>query len=107
MEEAFNVERVTKEFFEKYRDLFLRLKESLDEITNKDDKVKVEFKKKNIDTVDFAKKLLGQIVFLYFLQKKGWFGVPRGKEWGEGDKAFLRHLYNKAKQENKIISMTS
>ena len=101
LEEAFNVERVTKEFFEKYRDLFLRLKESLDEITNKNDKVKVEFKEKNIDTVDFAKKLLGQIVFLYFLQKKGWFGVPRGKEWGEGDKAFLRRLYNKAKQENK------
>ncbi|MDI1240971.1 MAG: TaqI-like C-terminal specificity domain-containing protein, partial [bacterium] len=43
-------------------------------------------------TDDFAKKLLGQIVFLYFLQKKGWFGVERDNQWGTGDKHFLRTL---------------
>jgi len=32
--------------------------------------------------VNFAKKLLGQIVFLYFLQNKGWFGVGRDEDWG-------------------------
>jgi hypothetical protein len=101
LEEAFSVERVTKEFFEKYRDLFLRLKESLDKFIEKNNKIETEFEEKNIDTVNFAKKLLGQIVFLYFLQKKGWFGVPRGKDWGEGNKQFLRQLYNKANKENK------
>jgi len=101
LENAFSIERVTKEFFEKYRDLFLRLKESLDEIIKKDAKVSADFKEKNIDAGDFAKKLLGQIVFLYFLQKKGWFGVPRGKDWGEGDKKFLRNLFDKAQKENK------
>jgi hypothetical protein len=101
LEEAFSVERVTKEFFEKYRDLFLRLKESLDKFIEKNNKIETEFEEKNIDTVNFAKKLLGQIVFLYFLQKKGWFGVPRGKNWGEGNKQFLRQLYNKANKENK------
>ncbi|HAG08583.1 MAG TPA: hypothetical protein DCK87_03325, partial [Desulfotomaculum sp.] len=101
LEETFSVERVTKEFFEKYRDLFLRLKESLDEIIKKDAKVSADFKEKNIDAGDFAKKLLGQIVFLCFLQKKGWFGVPRGKDWGEGDKKFLRNLFDKAQKENK------
>ena len=35
------------------------------------------------------------------MQKKGWFGVPRGKDWGEGNKQFLRQLYNKANKENK------
>src|SRR5205085_11317144 len=40
-----------------------------------------------------AKKLLGQIVFLYFLQKKGWFGVKRDADWGTGDKSYLRHLF--------------
>ena len=101
LEDVFSVEKVTKEFFEKYRALFLRLKESLDEIVKRNPKVEADFKEKNVDTVDFAKKLLGQIVFLYFLQKKGWFGVPRGKDWGEGDKKFLRHLFEKAQKENK------
>ena len=92
-EEAFSVEKVTNEFFEKYRDLFLRVKEELDEILKKDSKVKADFAEKNIDPVDFVKKLLGQIVFLYFLQKKGWFGVARGQNWGSGPKDFLRRLF--------------
>ena len=95
LEEAFNVETVTKEFFEKYRNLFIRTKLELDKIVQKDPKVKKEFESKNINTVDFAKKLLGQIVFLYFLQKKGWFGVERGKPWGTGSKDFMRRLFNK------------
>ena len=104
LEEAFSVERVTKEFFEKYRKLFLRLKESLKEIVKRDSKIKADFEKKNIKSDDsdeldglgdFAKKLLGQIVFLYFLQKKGWFGVKRGEQWGSGSRHFLRELFNK------------
>lgn len=101
LEDVFSVEKVTKEFFEKYRDLYFDAKKALDEIVEKTKAVKDGFYKKNIDTVDFVKKLLGQIVFLYFLQKKGWFGVPRGKDWGEGDKKFLRTLFLKAEQENK------
>src|SRR5699024_905308 len=31
--------------------------------------------------------------FLYFLQKKGWFGVPKGGDWGSGPKHFLRELF--------------
>ncbi|MCL4386353.1 MAG: BREX-1 system adenine-specific DNA-methyltransferase PglX [Actinobacteria bacterium] len=93
LEEAFNVERVTKEFFEKYRELFFWIKETLDEILSKDSKIKADFESKNINTVDFSKKLLGQIVFLYFLQKKGWFGVARDGDWGTGPKNFLRELF--------------
>ena len=33
---------------------------------------------------DFVKKMLGRIVFLYFLEKKGWLGVPEDKKWGDG-----------------------
>jgi len=93
LEEAFNIEKVTKEFFEKYRELFLWTKETLDEIVKQDAKVKADFEAKGVNTVDFAKKLLGQIVFLYFLQKKGWFGVERDAEWGTGTKQFLRELF--------------
>ena len=95
LEDAFSVEPVTEEFFEKYRDLFLRLKESLEDIVEKDATIKADFKTKNVQTDDFAKKLLGQIVFLYFLQKKGWFGVKRGKDWGSGSKHFLRELFDR------------
>lgn len=95
LEDAFNVEVATKEFFQKYRELFIRTKLELDKIVKKNENVKNEFERKNINTVDFSKKLLGQITFLYFLQKKGWFGVERGKPWGTGSKDFIRRLFNK------------
>ena len=107
LEEAFNVEKVGREFFEKYRELFFRLKEDLDRIVDKDAIVKAEFEKKGINQADFAKKLLGQIVFLYFLQKKGWFGVGRGKDWGEGDRRFLRNLFERAKSSAKNSAKNS
>jgi hypothetical protein len=99
LEEAFNIEKVTKEFFEKYRDILIWTKEELDEIFRTNKKVKSEFITKNIDFVVFAKKLLGQIVFLYFLQKKGWLGAK--EKFGDGDKKFLRNLFEKAKKEKK------
>jgi hypothetical protein len=95
LEEAFNIEVVTEEFFRKYRDLFIKTKIELDKIVKENEKVRNEFQRKNITPIDFAKKLLGQIVFLYFLQKKGWFGVEKGKPWGTGPKDFIRKLFNK------------
>lgn len=93
LEEAFNIEKVTKEFFDKYRELFLWTKETLEEMIKKSINVKRDFQDKSVNAVDFVKKLLGQIVFLYFLQKKGWFGVGRDEPWGTGPKNFLRLLF--------------
>ncbi|MBA4389654.1 MAG: restriction endonuclease [Syntrophus sp. (in: bacteria)] len=93
LEAAFNIETVTKEFFEKYRELFLWTKEILDSIISENKMVETDFAAKGVNTIDFAKKLLGQIVFLYFLQKKGWFGVGRDADWGTGPKSFLRELF--------------
>ena len=95
LEEAFNIEKVTKEFFEKYRELFLLTKDTLEDVVKRDRKIREDFKTKGVNTVDFSKKLLGQIVFLYFLQKKGWFGVKRDADWGTGPKNFLRELFEK------------
>ncbi len=95
LEQAFDIEVVTKEFFQEYRDLFIRTKLELDKILKNSQKVRQEFENKNINSVDFAKKLLGQITFLYFLQKKGWFGVKKGEQWGKGSKDFIRKLFNK------------
>jgi len=95
IEKAFNIEVATREFFDKYRDLFLEVKETLENIISKDEKIRGDFAAKEVNAVDFSKKLLGQIVFLYFLQKKGWFGVERDKKWGTGPKNFLRLLFEK------------
>ncbi len=95
LEDSFSIEKVTKEFFKKYRELFLKINESLKEVVEKDQKVRDDFIQKNVDNADFTKKLLGQIVFLYFLQKKGWFGVARDSDWGTGSKRFLRELFEK------------
>ncbi|MDR1452967.1 MAG: Eco57I restriction-modification methylase domain-containing protein [Candidatus Margulisbacteria bacterium] len=98
IEQAFNIETISDEFFEKYKELYGQLKESLDKLaaeqTERGRKIKEDFENKNIDTVDFAKKLLGQLVFLYFLQKKGWLGVDRSGAWGEGSRSFLRDLFD-------------
>jgi type I restriction-modification system DNA methylase subunit len=101
LEASFNVEIVTREFFDKYRDLFLRVKETLDTIIQKDASVAADFTAKRVDSVDFAKKLLGQIVFLYFLQRKGWFGVKRRHAWGSGSRHFLRELFEKRHSDYK------
>lgn len=95
LEEAFNIEKVTNEFFAKYCDLFLRMKDSLDSLLEKDVRLKKDFQDKELSTVDFAKKTLGQMAFLYFIQKKGWFGVAPDEEWGSGPKNFLRELFNR------------
>jgi len=107
LENAFDIETVTKEFFLKYRELFLRTKEALDKVVRKDPKTRADFEAKGVDTVNFAKKLLGQIVFLYFLQKKGWFGVGRDDDWGTGSKHFLRQLFEKHKSDTGIPACNS
>ena len=101
IEEAFNVEKVSKEFFANYKELFLQLVDNLKDIRKNDDRINYEFTLKSITEANFCKKLLGQLVFLYFIQKKGWLGVSVHSNWGEGDKQFLRHTFEKAVKENK------
>jgi type I restriction-modification system DNA methylase subunit len=91
IEDAFSVEAVTKDFFTRYRLLFEEINAALEKLL-KEKALNVEFGKKAVNTVDFAKKLMGQIVFLYFLQKKGWLGVAKGQDWGTGPHDFLRKL---------------
>ena len=42
---------------------------------------------------DYVKKLMGRLVFLQFLQKKGWLGVPANEPWGNGNPEFIQSLY--------------
>lgn len=76
LEEIFALEKVTNDFFKEYKNKYLDIKELL----IKDDVFMTEAKKHDMENPEsfaegFAKKLMGQLAFLYFLQKKGWLGV--------------------------------
>jgi len=92
IKDAFSVEKVTKEFYLEYHKLF----ESLVKDLSSNHTFTNEASKNDINTENFAKKLLGQIVFIYFIQKKGWMGVPAGQNWGAGDKNFLINQFKEA-----------
>lgn len=90
VKEAFSVEKLSKTFFEEYKkhyDIFCKYMVSQPGISqtifNGDEKA----------IRDFNKKLLGRIVFLYFIQKKGWLGVPKNESWGKGDRNFLTNHF--------------
>lgn len=95
IENAFDVEKVTDEFFEQYKECFFRFKDEIDRIVSADDTVRLHFESIWLDTANFAKKTLWQIAFLYFLQKKWWFWVASDNEWGKWPKDFLRKLFER------------
>ena len=47
---------------------------------------------------------MGRIVFLYFIQKKGWLAVPQGKNWGEGGMNYLYDLFKNSNNEDNFYS---
>lgn len=75
IENVFSVEVVTDEFFKMYRSKYLDLKEFLESNTEFIEESKRLMLGVKEFSEEFAKKLMGQIAFLYFLQKKGWLGV--------------------------------
>lgn len=73
LREAFSVDALSKEFFDEYHRHY-------DIIIN-------ELKRQGFEGAtihDYVKKMMGRIVFLHFLQKKGWL---------KGNLAFLRDLF--------------
>ncbi len=92
LEDAFSIEVVTDEFYEQYKGLFIHLSE----VFSSNNQLLDILISSGLDIPRFTKKLLGQIVFLYFLQKKGWLGVPKNGNWGDGQKNFLQEMYRKA-----------
>jgi len=107
LEAAFGVEKVTKEFYEHYRILFEKTSDALKTYLANDPRIENHFAERGIEPDDFTKKLLGQIVFLYFLQKKGWFGVERGQPWGSGNKGFIRHLFTERAHFAHLVARKS
>lgn len=114
IEDAFNVEALSKEFFGKYEAQYEAFVNYMVDPANgmRQDFIDTDFDHTGMaaDKIrdreekpirDYVKKLLGRIVFLHFLQKKGWLGVPAGKEWGEGDRDFMLKLFKNATERQK------
>jgi hypothetical protein len=96
--ETFAIEGLSKEFFYKYRDEhYKKFVEHLNELSGKATFFKNDDAEKEIR--DFVKKILGRIVFLYFVQKKGWLGAS-ALTYKDGDLNFMEN-YFKATGENE------
>ena len=118
IQEAFAVEAMSKEFFDEYREThyakfvkFLTGEEfkkkggkfQLVEVQNPSPFLASVFNGDKKDARDFCKKLLGQIVFLYFIQKKGWLGAKNTNyKEGNGDKNFIQNFFKEAGENDSF-----
>lgn len=112
LKEAFSVEKVSKDFFREYREIYADFVQYLTgnryvkktqgsgyelksfpgepqnkafyEALDKDDK----------RARDFVKKMMGRITFLYFLQQKGWMC---------GDKNYMFHLFESSSDKDYYL----
>ena len=91
IKDAFSVERLNKDFFNGYKERYVKFLKHINDDTK--------------ENRDYVKKLLGRLVFLQFLQKKGWMGVPANQqEWNGGDKFYLNHLIERYEGNDRLLS---
>ena len=91
IKDAFSVERLNKDFFNGYKERYMKFLKHINEDTK--------------ESRDYVKKLLGRLVFLQFLQKKGWMGVPANQQgWNGGDKFYLNHLIERYEGNDRLLS---
>ena len=106
LEGLFALEKVTNEFFKEYKNKYLDIKETL----IKDENFVSEALKHDTENPEsfiegFSKKLMGQIAFIYFLQKKGWLGieiVPESLTFEEYNRIYERALDSEKEILNKV-----
>lgn len=101
---AFSVEKLSKSFFDEYTLHYQKFcdylqtsnyRKSVFKISFPANASKEEIEKASKPIRDFVKKFLGRIVFLYFVQKKGWMGATN-KEYNDGAQDFLKQLFNQS-----------
>ena len=109
-ENAFSVEALSKEFFKKYEEIYndfveymienSTIQKSFKSIIAKYDTGEKEtdvaeiYKSKYKPLRDYVKKMMGRLVFLYFLERKGWLN---------GDKKYLTKLFNDSEKKNDFL----
>lgn len=118
IKDAFSVEKLSKAFFDEYKSQYEDFVEFLTgkriikidgdwqekQIRQPSPQLAFIFHGSEKAARDFCKKMLGRIVFLYFIQKKGWLGVPVKSQWGEGNKNFVSDLFDKCRHKDIFYS---
>lgn len=110
----FSVEKISKEFFDGYRHHFTSFEDFITDnkeafgffkrFVHSDQSTEDQQKETERLVRNFVKKMLGRIVFIYFLQKKGWLGVPVSKPWGDGERDFVSNLFHEFNDPDNFYS---
>lgn len=117
-EEAFSVEKLSKEFFKNYKEIYEDFVQFLtgkrygkkgnkyvEQVIHEPNwQLTSIFSKDEKQARDFCKRIMGRIVFLYFIQKKGWLAVKQGEKWGEGNPDYLFDLFRKSKYKDDFYA---
>ncbi|MBL7859758.1 MAG: hypothetical protein JNJ65_01265 [Cyclobacteriaceae bacterium] len=101
---AFSVEKLSRAFFDEYTLHYQKFcdylqdsnfRKSVFKITIPPNATKEDKDKACKPIRDFVKKLLGRIVFLYFVQKKGWLGAS-DTNYKDGLTDFIKKLFTQS-----------
>lgn len=125
--ESLSINIVSDNFFNEYKSIYADIiKYATGKIMVKDSNHKNKWKEKRVSPPcaaimsefasfkdpekavrDYVKMLMGRIVFIQFLQKKGWMGVPAGEDkWEGGDPEFLQNLFENSDDKDHFVSKT-
>ena len=124
LKEAFNVEKLSDDFFREYKVFYEDIVQYITGARFIEDKknhyIREELSAPCGEIFDqfvesykttenaekavrnYVKKLMGRLVFIQFLQKKGWLGISAEKSgWKGGDTCFLQNLFKNASDDEK------
>ncbi|MEG2687175.1 MAG: Eco57I restriction-modification methylase domain-containing protein, partial [Christensenellaceae bacterium] len=88
---AFSVEALSKDFFKGYKEQYGKFCKYIGG----------EQKWQR----DYVKKMMGRLVFLQFLQKKGWMGCGAAQaDWTDGDLQYTQNLIKRYEGNEKLLS---
>ncbi len=94
---AFSVEKISKEFFKSYKYHYNTIINNLEA----SDDYYTFFNRNEKAICDFVKKMMGRIVFIYFLQKKRWLGATN-MDYNDGNPNFMSDFWNLAPKNNNF-----
>lgn len=92
LEEAFSVEALSDDFFDKYKEVYKEFETDIVKNPSRLNLFKGRDREKSAR--DFVKRMMGRVIFLYFLQKRGWMGCKT--KWENGDEKFMKHFFEAA-----------
>ena len=118
--ESFNIDVLSDNFFKGYKNIYEDIVEYVtgkrmvkkatkwveQDNGNPDEAIMAEFscfEDPEKAVRDYVKNLMGRLVFIQFLQKKGWMGVPAGEGWVGGDPDFLQNLFRASEYKDDFV----